>query len=715
LEKPFPAYKGNDSYVFVCYAHADAAFVYADIQQLYRKGINLWYDEGISAGRPWRAEIADAVRGASRLLFFISEASVQSQHCTHEVDYAMDKGIDIVPVYLDDTELTAELDLVLNRVQALYRKSDALYIQHLLDALGDTAAPIKAPAITPWKRSLNPTTAMGFIFAIFFVLVWWYLQDSTVPKSDINPNSIAVLPLLNIDGGERSEIFSNGLTEDVINSLSRIPGLQVSSRRDSFSMPDNVSSSEVRQRLRVNYYIEGSVRLADDRIRVVIRLIESGSGRQLQSRSFTGSSEDLFKIQDEITSLAIANLRVALPEDTQISIGAAANHTNIDAYVLYRRGVEALQKPMTPQTIEQALDWFARSLEVDPDYAAAHAGKCRTYSSGFSIVSNPLFIDKAEQACATALVLDPNLIMVHNALGDLYWKTGKHEAAEASYQHALAIDKNDTSALTGLAWWYSSQQKMADAEELFRQAIASQPGNWRSYNALGTFYFQNGRFEEATEVYKEVVSLDTNNQQGWSNVGASLMLSGNFTDAAPAYERAIKIEPLASTYSNLGLMYYYLGNNKEAVTALENATKLAPKNHLVWSNLGDALSFSGQLERTDQAFRKAEGFAESQLAINLRDAETMTDLAWIKAMRGKMEDAVDFAVRAQNIAPGDPQVHFIYGLVLSRLGDYAAAAVELETAVEMGYPPGMLAAEPHLKELKEKVEFSALMDKIGTD
>ena len=527
----------------------------------------------------------------------------------------------------------------------------------------------------------------------------------------IEPNSIAVLQLMNIDGSEETTIFSNGLVEDVINRLARIPGLHVSSRGDSFSLPANSSSSEVRQRLRVNYYIEGSVRLTEEKIRVVIQLIESANGQHLLSRSFDRERKDFFEIQDEITSLTVANLRVALPQDTQTALGTAINVASIDAYILYRRGIEELHKPMTVQTIEQALDWFSQSLEIDPDYAAAHAGICLTYSSGFNIVDDPVFINDAEQACASALELSPNLNIVHNALGDLYWETGKHQEAEASYLRALAINQNDVLAVTGLAIVQSSQQRLAEAEENFRQAIALQPGNWRSYDALGRFLYQNGRYEEAAAAYEEVVSLDTENMQGWGNLGTSLMLSGNFTDAAPAFNRSIDVEPQVDAYANLGLMYYYLGKTDAAVTALENATSLAPDDHLVWANLGDALSFSEQTARSSQVFNRAEGLAESRLAVNRKDAETMIDLAWIKAMLGKMEDAEALIVRAQRIAPSDPYVHYIHGLVLTRMGEHTAALVELETAVEMGYPLVMLAAEPHLTELKEKPRFVALVNK----
>ena len=138
MDKPFAAYRGDEPYVFVCYAHVDED-VYPEIRWLQDQGVNVWYDEGISAGKVWRAEIAEAIRLASKFLYYVSPTSLQSEHCNREVNYALDKGVEIVPVYLDDSKLTPELDLALNRVQALHRADDPRYRQHLLEGLGRSA------------------------------------------------------------------------------------------------------------------------------------------------------------------------------------------------------------------------------------------------------------------------------------------------------------------------------------------------------------------------------------------------------------------------------------------------------------------------------------------------------------------------------------------------------------------------------------------------
>ncbi|MEX2126383.1 MAG: tetratricopeptide repeat protein [Woeseia sp.] len=538
--------------------------------------------------------------------------------------------------------------------------------------------------------------------------------DAMESEAPIEPNSIAVLPFLNIDGSEETRIFSEGLAEDVINRLAKVPSLRVSARGDSFSLPSTASSENVRKRLRVSYYLEGSVRLVEQQMRVIIQLINSANGFHVLSRTFDRNRQEFFEIQDEITSLTVANLRLVLPAETQIILQASDEYPDLDAYVLYRRGMDAYHRPMTTESIDEALDWFNQALEIDPDYAAAHAGICTTYASGFMVTGNPGFIDKAEQFCAAALQRNPNLDVVHRALGDLYLNTGQDRNAEAAYKRALEIDEKNVPALSGLADVYYRQQQIELAEETYRRAIGLQPGNWSTYNGLGWFLFQNGRYEEAAEQYRKLVSIDATNMLGYSNLGASLMASGNFADAAPAFMRSIEIEPRRYAYTNLGLVYYYLGQLDDAVVALRKAVELAPNDHLAWSSLGDALSFTEDSKGAAAAFNTAEQLAENQLAVNSMDAEIHIDLAWIKAMLGKMQEAKEVIARAREITPGDPQVYLYSALISVRSGDNSSAYKDLQAAVEMGYPRNLLVAEPHLRAMRNDPQFLALTTTPGT-
>jgi tetratricopeptide (TPR) repeat protein len=524
----------------------------------------------------------------------------------------------------------------------------------------------------------------------------------------IEPNSVAVLRFLNIDGSPETEVFANGLAEDVMSRLAAVPALRVPARGDAFSLPPNASSADVRARLRVRFYLEGSVQSSERLLRVVIHLIDSENGFRVFSRTFSRDRSGLFAIQDEITRLTVANLRVVLPPDTQARPGIYGEQPDIDAYVLYRRGIDVLHRPLSKESVEEAVGWFDQALALDPEFAAAHAGICTAYAQGFSVTAELVWIELAERACAAAIQRNPNLDVVHAALGHLYAETGRHREAEDAFAQALAINANNVQALGGLADVYYRTQRLDEAEAAYRRAIGLQPGNTATYNALGWFLYQNGRYEEAADEFRRMLSMEPNNAQAWSNLGSALVLSGRFAEAEPALLEAIELEPRRDAYSNLGLLYYYLGQVEDAVAAHEKAAALAPNDHLAWANLGDALSFTARRADAHAAFRKAKALAERKLAVNPMDAGTLIDLAWIQAMLDEKEEARAALARARELTPSDPYVHFVGALVALRIGERHSVYADLRAAIDMGYPPKLLAAEPHLKVLWNEPEFAAL-------
>jgi len=523
-------------------------------------------------------------------------------------------------------------------------------------------------------------------------------------------NSFAVLPFLNLDGSDETGIFANGLVDDVINRLSRIPGLRVSSRGDSFTLAPNTPSKEVRERLRVEMYLEGSVEMASDKIRVIVQLIDSATGFHVLSRSFDKPRDDFFDIRDEITSLTVANVRVALPTNTRSSSLQATNEPTLDAYVLYRRGVDASHLPDSIDNINTALKWYDAALDVDAEYAAAHAGKCAMYVEAYSEVDDASFINQAEASCATALALNPNLDVVHTALGRLYTSTGRYVDAEAAFRRALEIDPSSAASFIGLGNVYRLTSKFADAEDNLRLSVGLHPGDWSAYNELGNFLYRSGRYEEAAEQYEYVVALDHSNMNGFSNLGAAYMLAGNFDAAVPAYQKAIDIEPTKTAYSNLGLMRYYLGDLDAAVESHSSAVDLAPNDYLARSNLGDALWIAGREDDALRQFQQAETLAAGTLEVNPNSPFTMMDLSWLYAMLGQPAEARKMIDKARELAPDDPYTHYYNAMVYLRAGDKAAAIAALEIAANKGYSRRLLAAEPHLAPLRSDPRFSDIVD-----
>ena len=571
------------------------------------------------------------------------------------------------------------------------------------------------------RRRQFSRTYLSVIAALAIAAVGVYVYDSSIglpqpptPKSvaaeqvklpPVLDNSIAVLPFLNLDGGEETQIFSNGLVDDVITRLSRVPGLLVSSRGDAFTLEPNSASSQVRERLRVALYVEGSVQIVGDRMRIIVQLIDSNTGFHVLSRSFDRLREDFFDIRDEITRLTVANVRVALPPATRDAAEGLSDDPSLDVYVLYRRGVEASLLPDKADTLQEALRWYDAALAQDAEYAAAHAGKCSAYVALYPTTDETRYIGLAETSCARALQLNPNLDVVHTALGKLYFATGKYDLAEASYLAALEIDPNSVDSLGGLGNVYALQRKPAEAEERFRQAIGRHPGDWSAYNSLGFFLYKSGRYAEAAQEFEYVVALDHNNFLGWGNLGAAYMLAGNFESALSTYQRSLAIEPRQTVYSNLGLMYYYLNRPVDAIEALRKSVELSPNDHLAWSNLGDALWMDGQTDESRAAFQNAERLAAAALKVNPNDPGYLMDLAWITAMLDRPQEARVLINRALAATPDDPYGRYYSGLIRMRAGERGDSLPDFEAALEKGYPVNLLAQDPQLEPLRGDPRF----------
>ena len=525
----------------------------------------------------------------------------------------------------------------------------------------------------------------------------------------VRDNSIAVLRFFNLDGSEQTEAFSNGLADDLITRLSRVPGLLVSSRGDSFTLDANSASAKVRERLRVALYLEGSIQIDGETMRVIMQLIESETGFHKLSRSFDLPLEGFFAMRDEMTEIIVANVRIALPPETQVLPVADFDETNLNAYVLYHKGKEIYDQPKTFGTIAESVGYYDQALELDPQYAAAHAGLCDAYVYRFLESNSVDDIERAERACAEALASNPNLQMVHEALGTLYLRTGRTAAAEAAFNEALAINPRFANAMTGLANVYQRQQKYTEAEALFRTAIATQPGNWQTINKLARFLFSMGRYVESADAYRQLTYLDPTNFDAKSGLGSALTMAGDFEAGKQAYEESLDIAKTQTAYSNLGVIYYYLGEFDNSVDMNRKAIQLSPRDAVNWLNLADALHFTGDNDQAIIAFRRTEELAASRAAIDPTDFDTLFTLAWAQQMTEQSDKAQETVARGLKLAPNDPYGLYYDALIDVQAGEHDNALDSLRLALDNGYPANILAVEPYLEDLRGNREFQALI------
>jgi serine/threonine-protein kinase len=299
--------------------------------------------------------------------------------------------------------------------------------------------------------------------------------------------------------------------------------------------------------------------------------------------------------------------------------------------------------------------------------------------------------------------------MVYVALGDLYQTTGRTTEAEQAYNNALTINAQDVQAMAGLAAVYRRTQHFPEAEELLKTAIARQPGNWRAINNLGRFLFSMGRYLEAAAQYRQVVVLDPDNFTARSNLGSALTMAAEFEEGRQVFEEALAIRPTQRSYSNLGVIYYFLGEFEKSVATHEQAVDLAPNQGVVWLNLADSLHFAGQKRASLVAYLEAHDLSMSAVQVNPSDSEAITTLAWSQHMLGETAAALATIEQGLRVDPGDPYSYYFDAMIRYQTGDDEAALGSLAAALELGYPAGLLVAEPHLGDIRGDERFHAII------
>ncbi|MGQ0384226.1 MAG: adenylate/guanylate cyclase domain-containing protein [Gammaproteobacteria bacterium] len=556
--------------------------------------------------------------------------------------------------------------------------------RRFLRAAGAVAALVIAASLGLfWREIPVPTTGkrLGEL-----------LQPGAAPP----PDSIAVLPFVNMSGDRDDDYLGDGLAEELMHRLSRIPKLRVAARTSAFSYKGKETNvREIADALGVAYVVEGSVKRQGDRVRVNAALVERASGANRWANSYETSSGDFFAIEDDIGTQVLTALELVLESRPSGSATARAPGSGA-AYDYFLQGLSRLRQPAGVRTLDAAEALFRRALVEQPDFARAQAGLCESRVARFLVEREPGHVAAAEDACAKARALDSSAQEVHAAIGRLRLVTGNAAEAEAAYRRALAIAPQSPDFLIGLASALAARGKPAEAEQTYGLATTAQPRYAAAHMAYGTFLFTHGRAGEAIAPYERATALAPDNPNAFNNLCGAHIHVGNFDDAAAACRRSLAIAPGRGSYSNMGTVQYYRSQYAEAAEMFRKAIELTPADHRLWGNLADALRFSSPGSEATAAYRRAMELADGELAVNPKHAINQAQAAYYSTRLGDGDRARRHIKIA--LAEGDNinDVHYYVALAELGLGNGARAADHARRARELGYPEILLKATPEL-------------------
>ncbi len=324
-------------------------------------------------------------------------------------------------------------------------------------------------------------------------------------------NSVAVLPFVNMSADPDNEYFSEGVAEEILNVLARVPELKVTARTSSFSYKgSDATIARIARELGVNHVLEGSVRKSGNQVRVTAQLIEAGNDFHLWSETYDRELNDIFAIQDEIAGAIAQALKVRLlPAADQPNLTGT---TNLEAYELYLQGVN-LWHLRTGESLEQALTLFQQAIDLDPGFARAHAYLALTWGIIADYTDRPLeeTLPAMRAAAEAALALDPDSL----------------EAATALIQ---PLQAQSPAALESLI-------------ERGRTLIARNPGFATTHQWHGTNLFNAGFVEEAVAAYRTGLEVDPRSRIIHQNLAVLLVVQGRFDEAANVLDTLDEFAP----------------------------------------------------------------------------------------------------------------------------------------------------------------------------
>lgn len=391
-------------------------------------------------------------------------------------------------------------------------------------------------------------------------------------KVKLPTNRLAVLPFVNMSTDRDNEFFSDGITEELLNALTKVEGLQVTSRTSAFAFKGkNEDIRDIAIKLNVDKVLEGSVRKVGNRVRITAQLINAADGYHLWSESYDRNLDDIFEVQDEISGIIANRLRENFSQK-QIQPLVKAPTKNIDAYTNYLKALHYWNK-LTPADTRKAIECFEKAFELESNYAQAYAMAAGAYSNlgatGQMLPEEAFRI--AKKYADKALELDDNIAEGHIAIGSYYlfyeWKW--RESFEA-LQKAIKLNPAATIAYQLLSFYYVTKGEKEEAVKIMEEAIRIDPLSPIINQALGNTYIFAERYDDAIKQADKMLEINPQMRSSLELKAWGTGLKGDWNQALEIFKEIHRLtnHPLKGLMG-LGYAYARIGMTQEAMECIE--------------------------------------------------------------------------------------------------------------------------------------------------
>ena len=645
--------------VFLSYASQDADAAQQLCNALRAAGVEVWFDQSeLRGGDAWDALIRRQIKGCYLFMPIIS-ANTQSReegYFRREWNLAVARTLDmaegrafLLPIIIDGTSDSqamvpekfrevqwmrlpagANTDAFVDQVCRLLSPGTTTPMATSVRSSGLPTSSMGAAStrsMPPASRSFVPWIVSGLLILVmgYFVVDKFVLPKRSVPAAEapapapaFNPpaHSIAVLPFTNMSGDKEQDYFSDGLSEELLNSLARINELQVAARTSSFYFKgEHADLATIAHKLNVASVLEGSVRRSGHTVRVTARRSNAVTGYHLWSQTYDRDLGDVLKLQTDISNAVADALKVTLLGDVaaKIEVGGTRNPAAFDAYLrassAHRRfgPVNLAAGGLNKEGLQTAIDAYTEAIRADSDYARAYAGRSLAFADfARALVSGPNvgdYLNRAQMDARKAIALAPELAGGHLALANFFVGSLELTGALQEYERALALA----------------------------------PGDARVLNEYGAFAVLIGRTEAGLAAAHRLLVLDPLNSMNHFGLGTSLTFARRYGDAIRAFIDAKALgQDDVSVNMWLGIAYYLSGDFESARATCVKAGEV--NGPWCLAMIYDKLRRHTEAEtmlakvRTIAGDRFAEGYAD----IYAQWGDTARALDWLEtAMRDR--------------------------------------------------------------------------------
>jgi len=475
-------------------------------------------------------------------------------------------------------------------------------------------SPAFSHALTTAHQKTTPDNLVRLLFGLGLAFVVasaisWAIYHRSDPSPAIR--SLVVLPLENLSGDSSQDYFADGMTDALIARLAQISTLRVISRTSAMTYKNaHRPLAEIARELNVNAVVEGSVSRSGERVRITAQLIDARNDKHIWSESYDEDIRDTLLLQSRVTRAIAEQIRAILNPQEQLTL-AKSEEVDPDAYEAYLKGRFFWNK-RTGEGLRTAIDYFRRSITIDPGYAEAYAGLADSYAVAgdwkYGVLPPLDAFPKATAAAAKALALDASLGEAHASLAyalDLYgWDWG---SAETEYKQAIQLNPGYATAHQWYSWHLFMVGRDNDALFELQKAESLDPLSLIINADIADALCVAHRYDEAVEQSEKTLKMDSNFAVGHYELGQALVQRHMYDLAITEFQRAIELSGHSGAFdSYLGYAYAVSGQKEEATKIISDLEARHPENHSVDADI--ALIYVGLDDRNEAISRLNKAF-----------------------------------------------------------------------------------------------------------